>query len=80
MSLKSPHDETQIEFSTWVETATPNDLAVATVAYEGSRRLLWMSGADDSYRRDRHERDQVLTEKLVACKRRLRELGFSSGC
>lgn len=57
---------TDQEFSEWLEAPTTyvEDMVEAVAVLRAKRSLLWMPGSQDSYLRDRYERDATYVQRI----------------
>lgn len=59
----------EMEFQNWLTSplTSARDLDEAISVMKAKQALLWEDGADDSYYRDRYERDARYTKRIAAC-------------
>lgn len=65
------------DFRKWLRNAGVDEIAEILEHYEMKRRLLWVAGSVDFYRRDRYDLDAVYATRIAACKERKETLGFA---
>lgn len=77
MQLYSTTDE---KFDEWITSdPTQEDLFEALMVIEAKRAALWTAGTEDSYHRDRYERDAKYVVRLRCLKNHLANMWLDSG-